>query len=358
MSFAPSFGSLGDFVTVCQLAIQLGKALGDGFGGSSTEYQELRTGVDTLVQVLTHVEESRKQLESHPELHGLCRMIRNVTDQCGYLIKDALDRIVPKYSDSLRAGGSTTRSVGARRKIEWAVSERQRLPLLKDKIRTASATLTVLIGLATQKVLRIEHASMAKKVDKVLETQGQVEKTVTTQFTKLEGLSQQQSQQLLALDEKVNTANSKSSSAVDLTNSLLRRLVEDVQHVKYQMSNPLPPNALDPTKELPILLEDALGYQLVVPMDWVDSWEGFYQLLRLRFQKIGKGQDLVKRGQFALEEASSGRDIDRRVPISISFRRGMKIDMSIMFSNEESIEGACPRCREPANAPDNTTVSW
>jgi hypothetical protein len=55
MSFAPTFGSLGDFVTVCQLATQLGKALGDGYGGSSSEYQELRGGLDTLVQVLTHV---------------------------------------------------------------------------------------------------------------------------------------------------------------------------------------------------------------------------------------------------------------------------------------------------------------
>jgi hypothetical protein len=114
---------------------------------------------------------------------------------------------------------------------------------------------------------------MGKKMDNVLAIQDQTEKVVTTHFTKLEALGQQQSQRLLTLDEKVETSSSQTAEAADLTNRLLRRLVEDVQHVKYQMSNPPPPTALDPTKELPVVLEDALGYQLVVPMDWIGSWE-------------------------------------------------------------------------------------
>lgn len=55
MPFAATFGSVGDFIAICQVAATLGKALGDGYGGSSTEYRDLRNELDILVQVLTHV---------------------------------------------------------------------------------------------------------------------------------------------------------------------------------------------------------------------------------------------------------------------------------------------------------------
>ena len=85
-----------------------------------------------------------------------------------------------------------------------------------------------------------------------------------------------------------------------------------------------------------------------------DLWLGYATV----YKKIGKGQALVQRRQFALEDHLSGLDVDRSLPISVSFRRGMKVDMSMMFSNAEDIEGACPECHTPANAPHNTTVQW
>jgi len=77
-------------------------------------------------------------------------MIGSVIDKSGALIKSCLDRVVPKYSDTLQPGSqrSDLRAVG--KKAEWAVSERQRLQTLQAKLRTATATLTVLTGLAAQ----------------------------------------------------------------------------------------------------------------------------------------------------------------------------------------------------------------
>jgi hypothetical protein len=93
------------------------------------------------------------------------------------------------------------------------------------------------------------------------------------QFAELLNLGQQQSQRLLTLDERVDASASQASQAVELNNALLRQLVEDVQYVRYQISNPPPRNALDPTKDLDVVLEDALGYRLEVPMDWIDNWD-------------------------------------------------------------------------------------
>jgi len=36
----------------------------------------------------------------------------------------------------------------------------------------------------------------------------------------------------------------------------------------------------------------------------------------------------------------------------------MKIDMSMMLTNTEDVNGACPGCREAADVPENTTVQW
>ena len=55
MSFATTFGSVGDFITVCQIAAQLNKVLGNGYGASSTEYQSLRKELDDFAQVVTYV---------------------------------------------------------------------------------------------------------------------------------------------------------------------------------------------------------------------------------------------------------------------------------------------------------------
>jgi hypothetical protein len=203
-----------------------------------------------------------------------------------------------------------------------------------------------------------------------------MEETVSSQLTAIEDLGQQSSQRLLMLNERVDSSATNTSEAVGLTNHMLHQVLEDIQHVKYHMSNPAPQITLDPTKELPIVLEDALGCHLTVPMDWIENWDvrmrhpllstnyltstpqGFYKLLQLRFETIGKGQELIQRRQFALEDSSSGLDVNRSLPISVSFRRGMKIDMSMMFSNDDAIEGVCPKCRTPANAPENTTIQW
>ncbi len=50
-----TFGSLGEIIAICQIAIRLRKALGLG---STREYQDLRKDLNTFVQVLMHVGDS------------------------------------------------------------------------------------------------------------------------------------------------------------------------------------------------------------------------------------------------------------------------------------------------------------
>lgn len=68
MDFALSFGSLGDIIQLCQLAIQLGRAVGVGTaavnGSSAKEYQQLRHDLDLFVGVLMQASRFYLQLLS------------------------------------------------------------------------------------------------------------------------------------------------------------------------------------------------------------------------------------------------------------------------------------------------------
>jgi len=77
-------------------------------------------------------------------------MIESVAGSCHSLVKNCLERIVPNYSDRLGSGTSRSGLADAGKKLQWAVRERDQLRALQDKLRTATATLTVLVGLATQ----------------------------------------------------------------------------------------------------------------------------------------------------------------------------------------------------------------
>lgn len=67
---------------------------------------------------------------------------------------------------------------------------------------------------------------------------------------------------------------------------------------------------------------------------------------------------MVLRQDYALEESASGRDLDTKVPLHYCLRRGMKINMSMIFRATENMIGACPRCHRIADTPENTTVKW
>lgn len=58
MEVALTFGSLGDIIAICQVAVQLGRAIGVGsgvVGESAKEYQDFREDLDAFVRILMQV---------------------------------------------------------------------------------------------------------------------------------------------------------------------------------------------------------------------------------------------------------------------------------------------------------------
>jgi hypothetical protein len=83
----------------------------------------------------------------------------------------------------------------------------------------------------------------------------------------------------------------------------------------------------------------------------------FHQMLVHRFQGL-RGLKMVLRNNYALEDSLSGRDIDRSLPLKSSLRRGMKIDMSMVFASTAVITGSCPRCQIIVDAVEDVSIQW
>ena len=67
---------------------------------------------------------------------------------------------------------------------------------------------------------------------------------------------------------------------------------------------------------------------------------------------------MVVQRKYALEESITGKDITRSLPWRASIRRGMKIDMSMVFLGTFIISGSCPRCKAVVDVPEDVKVEW
>lgn len=95
----------------------------------------------------------------------------------------------------------------------------------------------------------------------------------------------------------------------------------------------------------PFLLENAIGREAPVHLQFINSWDAFYAVLEIRFQDL-QGYNKVKRKEFVLQERTTTRDISRTGSWEGSFLPGQRVDMSITFTElRQNVELSCPKCQ-------------
>ncbi|KAH7254936.1 hypothetical protein MRS44_016409 [Fusarium solani] len=373
MEVALTFGSLGDIIAICQVAVQLGRAIGVGsgvVGESAKEYQDFREDLDAFVRILMQVVATYQQHEFSPYLDGLDKAVKSVIDQCGSLIQDTLEHIQPKYHESLRIGGSGKKINDIYRKIEWSMREKDRLRYTREKLQDGVQRLSLLTTLAARKSAGVDNATLCSRIEEIRQLvsdtcQGREEmfellrvqsRASENQAQKLEDVSQQLVTQEKSSRDILGLAKDTFCGMLEVK-ALLVQISQTVINLQVMATHSMFLRPLDPTKELPVILEDALGNELPIPAQWLDSleWEVLYGLLKGHF-KGRNGYDMVLNRQYALEESSSGRDLDTNRPLHFCLRRGMKINMSMIFNASTVVTGTCPRCNKVTDVPEDVTV--
>ena len=80
-------------------------------------------------------------------------------------------------------------------------------------------------------------------------------------------------------------------------------------------------------------------------------------ILLKRFEKR-PGHQKVLKGEYAIEEGTTGRDVSRENELSFCFRPGQKVDMSMIFSDLGANSNYCPRCGTKSKDSAEARTQW
>ena len=147
-----------------------------------------------------------------------------------------------------------------------------------------------------------------------------------------------------------------------------------VVSLEAAVSDPVLRKPLDPTKGMPLIIDDALRGTIEIPLNLVHSWEVgrlfcpalsstkdrqqmFHVILAHQFENR-RGHQKVVQQQYALEEARTERDISWSLPWTVSMRRGMRIHMSIVFEDLSVSTTSCPGCQTEHDVPQDVNFQW
>jgi hypothetical protein len=145
MSFAPTFGSVGDFIAISILIKDAVTALDDA-KGSASEYHQLIRELLSLERAFLEVGMLCQTTDPSPEIIAISIQIRRITDQCKSCLEGFLGPIY-EYTKSFRPGGSGNKLRDAIRKIRWRF-EKDKIITFHNEITTHGMAIAILLQAA------------------------------------------------------------------------------------------------------------------------------------------------------------------------------------------------------------------
>lgn len=98
---------------------------------------------------------------STPEMIELENVTKRIVDEDGVLILETLQRIAPKYHDSLGKDSHKNFLSSSYRKVEYSVREKQKVKSLQERLAVSMGRLNTLISAAAVYVSRSSFSEIA-----------------------------------------------------------------------------------------------------------------------------------------------------------------------------------------------------
>ena len=125
-----SFGfSVGDFIAVGKLIIQISSALHES-AGATTEYQSLLLRLDSLMETLRLADRSIRGSQLQP---SATNAIVKHLDRCSAHLRK-FNTVIEKHRKSLSKGGSGNRFKDSWRKIGWSLYTKEEIKEMDDAL--------------------------------------------------------------------------------------------------------------------------------------------------------------------------------------------------------------------------------
>jgi len=101
---------------------------------------------------------------------------------------------------------------------------------------------------------------------------------------------------------------------------------------------------------------DAWGRFSPFHLEFINSWDAFLAVLKVRFKHCGLGK--IEKNQYVLEEANSKRPIDIRRPWETCFLPGQHVNMDMCFEERGTSKNSCPVCQLFESARIDEAIDW
>lgn len=116
----------------------------------------------------------------------------------------------------------------------------------------------------------------------------------------------------------------------------------------------LPPQVL---LQKPVMFLDALDRLAPIHLEWINSHEAFFAVLKVRFKQVGL--QMIESGRFALQATKTKRDVDLNRPWDSCMYPGQAYDMSMLFRDQcSSPNNLCTACHYPCSGNPGEEVTW
>ena len=317
MSVAFGF-SAGDFIAAIELVGTVIDALRSS-GNASIEYRELVRQLLSLETALIQV----KRLEFEETQYAEVIALRQAAAQCRRTI-DAFWKKAEKYQASLGSGSSS----GLKdkwMKIKWALCKKDDVARFKADLVGHTESIQLLL---TTVQLGKTNLNEKKQDERHKSLAGKFQDGYFNCMQRLTAVFEQ-GKQLLDMTATVLRTNVKVFQIVLQIQQLITRI----------------PGQVD--RQQPVYLIDALGKTSPFHLEFVRSAEALVAVLRVNFKKHGNGAEKIERGEFAIQDYATKRDINLNTDWEICFTPGQRVVMSMIFQRELVPGITCPKCHNP-----------
>ncbi|KAL9096645.1 MAG: hypothetical protein Q9165_001132 [Trypethelium subeluteriae] len=320
----------------------MAKALNDS-RGSASEYRDVIRGLYAIESSLSELDTLCRSSDPDTTYAQLGEVINQEIVDCRTLLADYRKRI-EKYERGLKEGGSGSKIKDGYSKIRWRINQKDFVSEFTLRLQTRIQAIDLLTTTLQLAKTDISDERLQARLDEI-----------STKITE-----SHHDALLSSLKSEIERNNSliegqvRSFQWFTLPNvrkfslELLDRLrnigtvgQETLQEVKWISSHI--PRPLQPWSEPPVLLNDAFGHIVPIPVDFVTSWGSFQALLNNRFLDW-PGGDAVKQQNYILEDGESLQQFGGWQRWEAVFRPGRIVKMSIVLNCDKTPVQTCPSC--------------
>ncbi|KAJ4416848.1 hypothetical protein N0V82_006487 [Gnomoniopsis sp. IMI 355080] len=348
MSFAPSFGSVGDFLSIAILIKDIVVAL-DDCRGSSSKYQGLKQGLEILgeaIRQVEHVYHDPNLVVSREAAATAMRIVSRIK-QC---LATFSNNKLQKYTTSLSPGGSGNTLKDAARKIQFKFGEKD-IENFQREIMGYNLLLTTLMEVSTIHTIERNNDGIAKQISAIASQTKELQQATNRNLRCLINFGKKVFTRLNFLTHLTADIQRSTSQVMSLIITISSGVAE-LRSLMMKIEWPL--------RDEHFVLEDATGRAFPIPLKTVTSWELFEYILQEHF-KGRTGAHRVLRRRYMLSERATSAEVDRTTNWANAFRPYQRIDMSILCkapATQMEVErlSTCPFCGAESTSGMDTQV--